>query len=120
MARNARDQDDRPTEEAALTARLKRLGEQLDGQKNGRPSKSEPAARSTTNPSAFARGFQLSSELVGGVLVGAAIGWSFDHWAGISPWGMIIFLLLGFVAGILNVMRSAGVWPGQDAGNRET
>jgi ATP synthase protein I len=31
---------------------------------------------------------------------------------GISPWGFIVFLLLGFVAGVLNVMRSAGVVPG--------
>ncbi|TIS88531.1 MAG: ATP F0F1 synthase subunit I, partial [Mesorhizobium sp.] len=29
--------------------------------------------------------------------------------AGTSPWGLIVFLLLGFGAGVLNVMRSAGV-----------
>jgi ATP synthase protein I len=51
----------------------------------------------------------LSTELVAGVLVGAGIGWLLDKWLGISPWGMIVFLLLGFVAGVLNVMRVAGV-----------
>jgi ATP synthase protein I len=35
------------------------------------------------------------------------IGWFLDRWLGISPWGLIVFLLLGFAAGILNVMRSA-------------
>jgi ATP synthase protein I len=30
---------------------------------------------------------------------------------GTSPWGMIVFLLLGFAAGVLNVMRAAGVVP---------
>ena len=30
-------------------------------------------------------------------------------WLGISPWGLIVFLLLGFAAGVLNVMRAAGV-----------
>ena len=30
-------------------------------------------------------------------------------WLGISPWGFIVFLLLGFAAGMLNVMRSAGL-----------
>ena len=45
------------------------------------------------------------------VLVGAAIGWLIDRGLGISPWGMIVFLLLGFAAGVLNVMRAAGVVP---------
>jgi len=44
-------------------------------------------------------------------LVGAALGWVLDRWLGISPWGMIVFLLLGFTAGVLNVMRAAGVVP---------
>ena len=44
-----------------------------------------------------------------GVLVGALIGWLLDRWLGISPWGLIMFLLLGFAAGVLNVMRAAGV-----------
>ena len=65
--------------------------------------------RPTSDPSAIARGFRLSTELVAGVLVGAGIGWLLDWWLGISPWGMIVFLLLGFAAGVLNVMRAAGV-----------
>jgi len=59
--------------------------------------------------SAMARGLRLSSELVAGVLVGGGIGWLLDKWLGISPWGLIVFLLLGFTAGVLNVMRAAGV-----------
>ena len=48
-------------------------------------------------------------------MVGAFIGWALDKWLGISPWGMIVFLLLGFAAGVINVMRAAGVssGPGQ-------
>jgi ATP synthase protein I len=44
-------------------------------------------------------------------LVGAGLGWLIDRLLGISPWGLIVFLLLGFAAGVLNVMRSAGVVP---------
>jgi ATP synthase protein I len=43
------------------------------------------------------------------VIVGAGIGWLIDRALGISPWALTAFLLLGFAAGVLNVMRSAGV-----------
>jgi ATP synthase protein I len=107
-ARNNGDHGKRPSDEAALSARLKRLGERL-GKHTGRPVDQSPGASSAADPSAMARGFRLSTELVAGVLVGAALGWLLDRWLGISPWGMIVFLLLGFAAGVLNVMRAAGV-----------
>jgi ATP synthase protein I len=104
----------RPDEEADLSARLQRLGQRLDQQK-GTIRQVESGSSSKSDPSALARGFRLSTELVGGVAVGAFIGWALDRWLGISPWGMIVFLLLGFTAGVLNVMRAAGVAsrPGQ-------
>jgi ATP synthase protein I len=107
-ARENGDQGKARTDEA-LSARLQRLNEGL-GQirKSGRPSESSEAERSAT-ASGYARGFRLSSELVAGVVVGAGLGWLIDHWFGTSPWGLMIFLLLGFAAGVLNVMRSAGV-----------
>jgi ATP synthase protein I len=107
------DRDKAHTDEAALSARLQRLGEGL-GQVRGRagPPSEDPGGDRTTTASGYAKGFRLSSELVGGVLVGAGLGWLVDRLLGISPWGFIVFLLLGFVAGVLNVMRSAGVVPG--------
>jgi ATP synthase protein I len=118
MAKNARDQDDPATDEAALSARLRRLGEQLDNKRVDKRADPRSAPQPVSGRSGFARGFQLSSELVAGVIVGAVIGWSLDYWLGISPWGMIVFLLVGFVAGVVNVMRSAGVWPRPGAGDR--
>lgn len=59
----------------------------------------------------MARGFRLSSELVVGVLAGAAIGWGIDRLLSTSPWGLIVFLLLGFTAGVVNVIRMAGAAP---------
>jgi len=114
MADDAREDGDRDrtqAEEAALSARLQRLGERLDHLSPGRPSDSDPGQRPAADTSAIARGFRLSTELVAGVLVGAAIGWLLDRWLGTSPLGMIVFLLLGFAAGVLNVMRAAGVVP---------
>jgi ATP synthase protein I len=100
-----------PPDEAALSARLKSLGQRLD-QAGPRRASEGPASRSATDHSALARGFRLSSELVAGVLVGAGIGWLIDRWLGSLPWGTFVFALLGFTAGVLNVMRSAGVVPG--------
>ena len=73
--------------------------EGLNGQKVG-----SPQARA----SAMAIGLRLSSELVAGVLVGAVLGWGFDRLLATSPWGLIVFLLLGFAAGVINVVRSSG------------
>ena len=59
----------------------------------------------------MARGFRLSSELIAGVVVGAVIGLAFDHFLSRSPFGLIVFLMLGFIAGVVNLVRSAGVVP---------
>jgi ATP synthase protein I len=107
-ARANGDRDKPRTDEAALSARLQRLGEGLARQRAGEAS-NDPAENRAATASGYARGFRLSSELVAGVIVGAGLGWLIDRWFGVSPWGLIVFLLLGFAAGVLNVMRSAGV-----------
>ena len=61
----------------------------------------------------MALGFRLSSELIAGVVVGALIGWGFDRLLSTSPFGLIVFVLLGFIAGVVNVIRSAGVATGR-------
>jgi ATP synthase protein I len=125
--RDARENGDRgkqQTDEAALSARLQRLNEGLGQRRSaGQSSESSEADRAAT-ASGYAKGFRLSSELVAGVLVGAGLGWLIDRWFGTSPWGLMIFLLLGFAAGVLNVMRSAGVaagsaFDGQNPGDRK-
>ena len=95
------------SDEAALSARLRRLGDELDRERSSRAPKAEGPPPGSVS-SGMARGFRLSTELVAGVLVGALFGWGLDRWLGISPWGLIVFLLLGFAAGVLNVVRAAG------------
>ena len=113
MSDNSRNEErEIPPEEAALSARLKSLGQRLDQTGQRRASEAGPASRPATDHSALARGFRLSSELVAGVLVGAGLGWLIDRWLGTLPWGMFVFALAGFTAGVLNVMRQAGVASG--------
>ncbi|BCH26226.1 ATP synthase protein I [Mesorhizobium sp. L-8-10] len=59
--------------------------------------------------SGYGQALKLSSEFIAGIVVGAGLGWFIDRLAGTSPWGLIAFLLLGFGAGVLNVLRSAGL-----------
>jgi ATP synthase protein I len=57
----------------------------------------------------YGQALKLSSEFVAGIAVGVGVGWFVDRMAGTSPWGLIVFLLLGFAAGVLNVLRSVGL-----------
>lgn len=98
--------------EAELSRRLKNLGDRLGTLAPKRPAGDETGdgtRDASARGSNLARALRLSSEFVGGIVVGGVIGWFFDYATGWSPWGMIVFVLLGFAAGTLNVMRSAGL-----------
>ena len=58
--------------------------------------------------SGFGAALKMSSEFVAGILVGAGLGYLLDLLAGTTPWGLIVFLFMGFAAGVLNVLRAAG------------
>jgi ATP synthase protein I len=109
MANDRRDKDDgagrRPFSESDLARRFDRLSRALDEEKRERRKAAET---SQARDSGYGTAFRLASEFVAGILVGAAIGWGIDQLAGSSPWGLIVFLLLGFAAGTLNVIRAAG------------
>src|ERR1700722_16808877 len=107
-ARGDGDRNKPRTDEAALSARLQRLGEGLARNRAVETSNDASENRAAT-ASGYAKGFRLSSELVAGVIVGAGLGWLIDRWFGVAPWGLIVFLLLGFAAGGLNVLGSGGV-----------
>jgi ATP synthase protein I len=103
------------SDEAALSARLGSLDQRLskirDDRNIGTDQSGSGSGDGAARASAMGRGFQLSSELIAGVVVGALIGWGFDRLLSTTPFGMIVFLLLGFTAGVVNVIRSAGVSP---------
>jgi ATP synthase protein I len=111
QARGDDDQNEPPADEAALSARLQRLGERLGQHQPDRVSEIDRGPGAKSDSSALAQGLRLSAEFVSGVLIGAAIGWVMDRWLGTSPWGLIVFLLLGFAAGVLNLMQAVGAVP---------
>jgi ATP synthase protein I len=54
----------------------------------------------------MAYGMRMAAELVGAVMVGGAIGWGLDRLLGSTPWLFLLFFVLGFAAGVLNVVRA--------------
>lgn len=95
--------------EGNLESRRRELGAALSRKDADEKLERDAAGRRRENASGMAYAVKISSEFIAGVVVGAAIGYFIDYFAGTSPWGLIIFLLLGFCAGVLNVLRSAGL-----------
>jgi ATP synthase protein I len=90
-----------------LSGRLRRLDEKLDAlEARERQNRSVPAA-GVADRSGIAKGLRFSAEIIGGAVTGFLIGWVFDRLTGLSPLGMIFFILLGFVAAIVNILRTA-------------
>lgn len=102
-----------PPSDADLARRLDRLSRDLASEKRER-AVADGSSRS--GDAGYGVAVRLASEFVAAVLVGAGLGWGLDKVAGTSPWGLIGLLLLGFVAGVMNVMRVAGSVSRPDAG----
>jgi len=89
-----------------LSARLKDLSGRIAAERSEQAESAKPPS-SMQDASGYARGYRLVSEFVAGTLVGGLIGYGIDWLFGTLPFGLIIFLLLGFGAGILNLARAA-------------
>ena len=99
-----------------LAARIRRAQEL---EKVGQASQGN-AAR---DMSGLSRGLRLGSEFIAAILVGAGIGYLLDLWLNTGPWLLLVLLLVGFAAGVLNVTRAAAQMnraspppPGSDLG----
>jgi ATP synthase protein I len=66
------------------------------------------SASSTPPPQSPASlALRFGGEFGAAVIVGALLGYGADHFLSTAPWGMLIGLLLGFAAGVVNVVRVA-------------
>ncbi len=87
---------------------LKRLGERIDeAERKHSERKAAPKYSSLGIAARFA------SEMITAVVVGGGLGWGIDwaleHWAHVQtrPLFLVVFVLLGVAAGVLNVTRAA-------------
>lgn len=108
------ERDGKPTHSSATEPGENELFERLrdlDRELGERRASRETDVRSAARPprQGYGLAMRLGADFVAGVVVGAAIGWGVDRLFGTSPWGLMVFLLLGFAAGVLSVLRSAGL-----------
>lgn len=83
--------------------RLSALEEKLNKVKKA----STPEPKEEHHLSQAQAGWRMVTELVAGLLLGFGIGFGLDYWFGTAPWLMILFIMLGFAAGIRVMMRTA-------------
>jgi ATP synthase protein I len=94
-----------PRERAEFEGRLSDLGDRLGKVKAQRDADEQADRDAKMRGRGMAYGMRMAAELVAAVLVGGIIGWGLDWVLGSRPWLFLLFFLLGFAAGVLNVMR---------------
>lgn len=94
--------------DASLDSRLKSLDAGLK-RAGGRTDDESRSESGRTDSSGIGQAMRLSTEFIAGIIVGGGLGWAVDKWFGTAPFGMIVLLMLGFGAGVMNVVRAAGL-----------
>ena len=69
-----------------------------------------------TKPVGWGDGLQVGIELIAGIVGGALLGWGLDHWFGTKPIFLIVLLLMGAAAGMLNAIRAMRRMQGDGGG----
>jgi len=95
--------------EDGLDQRRSELEAKLRALRPAQPAEPPARNRDSGQGAALGQAMRVSAEFVAGLAVGAALGYGADRLLGTSPWGFILFFLLGFVASILNAFRAAGL-----------
>ncbi|MBT5001227.1 MAG: F0F1 ATP synthase subunit I [Tateyamaria sp.] len=83
--------------------RLTALGNRIQAIKKA----NAPKPRAKDHHSQAHLAWRMVIELVAGLGIGFGIGFGLDVLFGTSPWLMILFIFLGFAAGVKTMMRSA-------------
>ncbi|OYX43574.1 MAG: F0F1 ATP synthase subunit I [Rhodobacterales bacterium 32-67-9] len=83
--------------------RLKALEDKLAAAKKAQA----PKPRADEHYSAASQGWRMVIELVSGLGIGFGIGYGIDWFLGTMPVFLVLFMLLGFAAGVKTMLRTA-------------
>ena len=98
----AADDDDE-----ALKARLDKLAGDLKSVRRKPPAQAPLSPGDRSTGAAWSMAMRLGSEFIAAILVGTAIGWGLDRLLHTKPAFLIIFFLVGVVAGVWGIIRAA-------------
>ena len=88
----------KPDDIAALDKKIKQFKQKELEQQNN--TQNEPEYSSA------AAGFQISTELLSGIVIGASIGYLLDKIFNTAPWMLAIFTIFGGAAGVLSIYKT--------------
>lgn len=95
-----------PEELAEFKRRAAELGTRIDDVQAEKQAEIEAQQDRANRGRGMALGLRMSTELVAAILLGSFIGYVLDRWLATAPWMFLLFFLLGFAAGLLNVTRA--------------
>lgn len=95
-----------PEERTGFEGRISDLGDKLGKVRAQRDATAHANLDAEMRGRGMAYGMRMAAELVAAIIVGGGIGWGLDWLLGSKPWLFLLFFVLGFAAGVLNVMRS--------------
>jgi len=103
------DESDNTKRSSANTSRAEtgKLAKKIQNAKKDRLGKAAAVAMRQREMTGSGKAFRMVSEFVSAVIVATALGFAIDAIFGTRPIFMIVFLLMGFAAGMLNVVRAA-------------
>ena len=96
-----------PEDREAIRQRSSEIGQKLDAVKAKRAEAEQ--AGNVARKEAYGQAARFAADLVVGVVLGGVLGWALDRQFGTAPWLMVLLVVLGFAAGLLNVIRAARI-----------
>ncbi len=106
MSRRTMSEQDKYSSDAerakALASKLESLGKKLEKAKQNELEQSGDEEQS-----GWAIGVRYAGEFSAAIIVASMIGAGIDYLTGWKPWGLIVGMILGFMAGTRSIIRTA-------------
>ena len=103
--------DEKPAREPiGEDARIDALEARLAAAREREAERNKPVGGAEADAN-YRLGNRVLAELIGGIGGGAFIGWVIDRFAGTSPWGLLVVMVLGIVVSFRNIIRMASQRP---------